>query len=185
LAVARGIAGIKLPMYITDQDCMLALMELNIEKNNLSQQVKARVYDWGEKPPPDMPAQPDIILAADCVYYEPAFPLLLKTLVDLIGDNSICYFCFKKRRHADMQFIKAMKKTFIVELISGDHDHDTYSKEKIFLCVISSFIDSQADIVQVHHPEAINSRNSFDRTFVAVLTRISIINVDISIENRA
>jgi hypothetical protein len=51
-------------------------------------------------PVPEVIAQKpiDIIFAADCVYYEPAFPLLEKTLIDLIGDNTVVYFCFKRRR---------------------------------------------------------------------------------------
>jgi predicted nicotinamide N-methyase len=133
LTVARGITGFKQPIYITDQENMLTLMEQNIEMNSLAQHVKARVYDWGEKPQSDLPPQPDIILAADCVYFEPAFPLLLQTLLDLIGDNSICYFCFKKRRRADLHFIKAIKKSFIVTPVSDDPDHPSYSKENIFL----------------------------------------------------
>jgi hypothetical protein len=33
------------------------------------------------------------------VYFEPAFPLLVKTLADLIPDKSVeVLFCYKKRR---------------------------------------------------------------------------------------
>jgi hypothetical protein len=42
---------------------------------------------------------PDLILAADCVYYEPAFPLLVQTLSELaIDDKTEVLFCYKKRR---------------------------------------------------------------------------------------
>ncbi|KAF2673725.1 hypothetical protein BT63DRAFT_367821 [Microthyrium microscopicum] len=133
LAVAKGCHGFQAPMYITDQVNMLELMKQNILKNDLTQLVQAKVYDWGEACPSDMPSQPDIILAADCVYFEPAFPLLEKTLVDLIGDNSVCYFCFKKRRRADMHFIKSIKKSFNVTLVDDDPDTPTYSKENISL----------------------------------------------------
>jgi hypothetical protein len=43
----------------------------------------------------------DVILAADCVYFEPAFPLLIQTLKDLAGQNEKIpdfLFCCKKRR---------------------------------------------------------------------------------------
>lgn len=122
-------------MIITDQVNMLELMEKNIKANGLSSKVEAKVYDWGEKPLIDIPTHPDIILAADCVYFEPAFPLLLQTLIDLIGEKSICYFSFKKRRHADLQFIKAMKKTFKVIVIANDPDFEVYSREKLFMYV--------------------------------------------------
>lgn len=40
-----------------------------------------------------------MILAADCVYFEPAFPLLVQTLSDLVVDNRTeVLFCYKKRR---------------------------------------------------------------------------------------
>ena len=52
---------------------------------------------------------PSLILAADCVYFEPAFPLLVQTLAELVPRNRISgarverevpevLFCYKKRR---------------------------------------------------------------------------------------
>jgi protein N-lysine methyltransferase METTL21A len=100
---------------------MFALMQKNIVLNRLSSKVSAVVYDWGT-PAPEIISQlleakesnwhPDVILAADCVYFEPAFPLLLQTLGDLLGPETVCYFCFKKRRKADWRFIKQMQKQF-------------------------------------------------------------------------
>jgi hypothetical protein len=75
-----------------------------------------------------------VILAADCVYFEPAFPLLLVTLeriMALCGDV-VVYFCFKKRRRADMQFMKMAKKKFLVEEVE-DQDRATFSRESLFL----------------------------------------------------
>lgn len=43
----------------------------------------------------------DAVLAADCVYFEPAFPLLVQTLGDLAiqdGKKPDFLFCYKKRR---------------------------------------------------------------------------------------
>ena len=54
----------------------------------------------GEPVPLHIP-QPDLILAADCVYFEPAFPLLVRTLAELVPDNKTeVLFCYKKRRKA-------------------------------------------------------------------------------------
>lgn len=52
----------------------------------------------GEPLPTDIPPF-DLILAADCVYFEPAFPLLVQTLDQLAtrGDPEIL-FCYRKRR---------------------------------------------------------------------------------------
>lgn len=78
--------------------------------------------------------KPNVVLAADCVYFEPAFPLLLTTLEDLLElcKDAVIYFCFKKRRRADLQFIKNAKKMFLVEEIADD-DRATFSREGLFL----------------------------------------------------
>ena len=78
--------------------------------------------------------KPNVILAADCVYFEPAFPLLLTTLEEFMDvcNDAVIYFCFKKRRRADMQFMKNAKKKFLVEELE-DQDRETFSREGLFL----------------------------------------------------
>lgn len=68
------------------------------------------------------------------MYFEPAFPLLTQTLKDLLELNpdAVIYFCFKKRRRADMQFVKTAKKTFLVEEIF-DEDRPVFSRQSLFL----------------------------------------------------
>ena len=82
------------------------------------------------------------------MYYEPAFPLLLETLEELLkkdeGEDDgtedgggailvdeelqgvesrrkpVCYFCMKKRRKADMRFVASLKRAFeVVEVEKG------------------------------------------------------------------
>ena len=134
LAVALGCA-LTTKLLLTDQLPMLALMEKNIALNQLEDKVTAQVYDWGSTPAPGFATSSghaDIILAADCVYFEPAFPLLLATLKDLIGPNTVCYFCFKKRRKADMRFIRDMLRSFHVQEVEyGWREADR--KESVFL----------------------------------------------------
>lgn len=112
---------------------MLSLMRTNIALNSLEPTVEAAIYDWGEPPPPNIPQHPDIVLAAECVYFEPAFPLLQQTLKDLIGDNTVCYFCFKKRRRADMGFVKKMKKMFDVKVVEDDPERAIWSRENLHM----------------------------------------------------
>jgi len=143
-AIALGCKPLQ-TIHITDQEPLLSLMIKNIEINNLTDKVKASIYNWGEdllsssssspSLTKELPRQPDILLAADCVYFEPAFPLLQKTMLDLIGDNTVCYFCFKKRRRADLHFIKTCRKLFNIELIKDDPEQLIYSKENIYLYV--------------------------------------------------
>lgn len=130
LAVARG-CSIGRPLYITDQAPMLPLMETNIRINKLDSTVVAAVLNWGEPLPDLIPKHPAVILAADCVYFEPAFPLLISTLSDLLGPGSICYFCFKRRRRADLRFVKMARKVFDVEIITDDPDAEAYRRENI------------------------------------------------------
>lgn len=135
LAVARGCeAGV--PIHITDQLPMFELMKDNIALNNLGGKVEASILDWGEPLPSHIPPKPDIILAADCVYFEPAFPLLITTLHDLLGPNSVCYFCYKKRRKADLRFMKMAKKAFDVQEVRDDPHADSYSRESLYLYTI-------------------------------------------------
>lgn len=74
-------------------------MDENIQLNNLTEKVKAKVLNWGD----DLPQftkdhEIDLVLAADCVYLEAAFPLLEKTLLDLTEKNVPVLMCYKKRR---------------------------------------------------------------------------------------
>jgi len=64
---------------------LLEIMHRNVAMNALSASVCVAELNWGEPIPDDIP-RPDLIIAADCVYFEPAFPLLVQTLSDLAGD---------------------------------------------------------------------------------------------------
>ncbi|KAJ4349030.1 Protein-lysine N-methyltransferase efm6 [Ascochyta clinopodiicola] len=132
LAVAVG-CKVTTTLHITDQDEMFELMKKNIALNDLSSRVSASLYDWGQPTPPGLPQHPDVVLAADCVYFEPAFPLLQQTLKDIIGPNTVCYFCFKRRRRADLTFMKTAGKMFDVKEVEDDPDREVWSKERLFL----------------------------------------------------
>ena len=130
-------------VIITDQIPMRSLMQKNIALNGLEERVVAEVYDWGSPMPAAISSQlesavetadkhPDILVAADCVYFEPAFPLLLRTLTDLIGASTVCYFCFKRRRKADMRFVRGMNKTFNVEEVDYE-DIQENKRSSVFL----------------------------------------------------
>lgn len=107
----------------------------------------------GEPIPKGIPP-PDIILAADCVYFEPAFPLLVQTLCDLSpkGSNLEILFCYKKRRkvsifpsiralcnscdqipQADKRFFGMLKKKFRWEEVMDDPCREIYSRDAVTL----------------------------------------------------
>lgn len=83
--------------------------------------------------------QPDVILAAECVCFEPAFPLLLQTLKDLLALNpqAVIYFCFKKRRRANLRFVKMAKKAFVVQELP-DQDRPVFERQQLFLFSLRS-----------------------------------------------
>jgi len=101
----------------------------------LSAELLADRFFRGDPLPKEVTREkPNLILAADCVYFEPAFPLLLATLQDLLElcNEAVIYFCFKKRRRADMQFMKNARKKFLVEEIE-DVEREKFSREGLFL----------------------------------------------------
>lgn len=75
-----------------------------------------------------------MIIAAECVYFEPAFPLLIQTLKDLLqlNEDAVVFVCFKKRRRADMQFIKMAKKAFRVQDLE-DESRPVFQRENLHL----------------------------------------------------
>ncbi|KAK4131193.1 hypothetical protein BT67DRAFT_164341 [Trichocladium antarcticum] len=135
LTVARGCGGLDHPVFLTDMAEMESLMQHNITLNGLEDRAKARILNWGEPLSKEVvDLKPDIILAADCVYLEPTFPLLMQTLQDLLAlaPSATVFFCVKKRRRADNQFLRVARKTFTVTEIE-DEDRPVYSREGLFL----------------------------------------------------
>jgi len=120
---------------ITDQGPLIPIMERNISLNNLQSNVIAAELDWA-KPLPEL-QRPDIVLAADCVYFEPAFPLLVSTLAALVPPPPErapeVLFCYKKRRKADKRFFAFLKKYFTWSIVDDDPAQDKYSREAITL----------------------------------------------------
>lgn len=138
MAVARGCPPLdnedQSLIYITDLPAMFPLMKENIALNkDLAPRVQPVVLDWAHPPPEEIPQHPAVLLAADCVYFEPAFPLLIETMERLIGPDTVCYFCYKRRRRADLRCIKQIKKKFSVEDLQGFVDASAYARENLFL----------------------------------------------------
>ncbi|TRM68414.1 putative methyltransferase-domain-containing protein [Schizophyllum amplum] len=119
-------------VVITDQAMLLPLMRENVALNGLKDRVRVAELNWGEPLPPEL-RKMDVVLAADCVYFEPAFPLLVQTLVDLVGEETEVLFCYKKRRKADKRFFNLLKKHFTWSEVTDDPARPIYSKDAISL----------------------------------------------------
>ncbi|KAJ2933485.1 hypothetical protein H1R20_g3624, partial [Candolleomyces eurysporus] len=111
---------------------LLPIMQKNVALNKLGSNVVVAELDWGSPIPTSIP-KPDIILAADCVYFEPAFPLLVQTLADLADTSTEILFCYKKRRKADKRFFSMLKKRFSWKEVMDDPNREIYMKEAITL----------------------------------------------------
>lgn len=143
LRLALGLHSSDLTIHLTDLAPMLPLMQKNVSLNpTLRSPVHPSILSWGHSSPPAttpsssaiiLPAHPDIVLAADCVYFEPAFPLLSATMQDLIGPATVCYFCFQKRRRADMAFFKGLRKIFSVRDVTDDPEKPVWQRQGLFL----------------------------------------------------
>ncbi|KAI5809576.1 putative methyltransferase-domain-containing protein [Peziza echinospora] len=131
LAMASAFRKSDYDLYLTDQEPMMELMRQNTDLNGLN--VNLEILNWGEPLPKFAESPVDIVLAADCVYYEPAFPLLEKTLLDLAGENTTVLFCHKKRRRADLRFMKSIKKKLHFVEIKDYPEYEESSRESVFL----------------------------------------------------
>ncbi|KAJ6567171.1 putative methyltransferase-domain-containing protein [Mycena vulgaris] len=137
LGSGTGLVGLVAAMlggtvWLTDQAPLLSIMRGNVAINKLSPLCVVAELNWGEPIPADIP-RPDLILAADCVYFEPAFPLLVQTLCDLVSADTEVLFCYKKRRKADKRFFALLKKKFQWSDVPDDPARSTYSRESISL----------------------------------------------------
>ncbi|CCL99165.1 uncharacterized protein FIBRA_01180 [Fibroporia radiculosa] len=129
VGLVAGILGAS--VWITDQEQLLDIMSRNVSMNDLDPSVHVAELNWSASPPLDIllsdrgdpiprdiisvASRLDLILLADCVYFEPAFPLLVRTLADLVpirGSHAEVLFCYKKRRKADKRFFTLLKKEF-------------------------------------------------------------------------
>ncbi|KAL8704906.1 MAG: hypothetical protein Q9201_001975 [Fulgogasparrea decipioides] len=142
LGAGSGLVGLALSLhptdqpshiYLTDLPPIFPLLEHNIALNNPQTPTSAHILEWGSPLLSTLPSNPDILLAADCVYFEPAFPLLLQTMRELIRPETVCYFCFKKRRRADMGFVKMARKVFEVNDVVDDPDREVWGREGVHL----------------------------------------------------
>ncbi|OJA07698.1 hypothetical protein AZE42_01865 [Rhizopogon vesiculosus] len=131
--VAGALGG---TVWTTDQAPLLDIMHQNVMLNNLQSRVSVCELNWGEKPPFEIPP-PELILAADCVYFEPAFPLLVQTLSDMALSSTEILFCYKKRRKADKRFFTMLKKKFTWKEVEDDPDREFYNRKAISLLTLT------------------------------------------------
>lgn len=110
-------------------DALVPGMQQNISLNfppgaSSDISINSHQFSWGEPPNSTLPLEPDVVLAADCSYLEQSFCPLLMTLTDLMGPETVLWFCYEKRRRRDRDFLKMLSKAFNVLAVSGDWERD-------------------------------------------------------------
>jgi hypothetical protein len=121
-------------------------MTKNIQLNGLEGTVIAETLSWGEELPAYASSGVDLVLAADCVYLEKAFPLLEKTLLDLTQaeededdeekekeEGVLVLMAYRKRRKADTKFFQKIKKNFTIVPITDFDEYQEYLKQSVNL----------------------------------------------------
>lgn len=135
VGLALALASDSLSVLLTDLPKIVPLLQHNLSINPLRGKADIQVLNWGSPIPDLVIRYPEIILAADCCYLESSFPLLLTTMQNLMGPHTVCYFCFKKRRRADMNFIRKARKIFNVRTVDDDPDKGAWTREGIHMYV--------------------------------------------------
>lgn len=119
---------------VTDIGELVPLMQSNIDSNHVSSVASAESLCWGSALIQEH-QHPDVVLAADCVYLEAAFPLLERTLMDLTdGDHPpLVLMAYRKRRKADRHFFQRIKHNFDVVEVSDYEHFAEYRKQRTSL----------------------------------------------------
>ncbi|WFD31410.1 Protein-lysine N-methyltransferase efm6 [Malassezia sp. CBS 17886] len=113
--------GCRCATWITDQGPMLPLMHENLALNpDCVDACHVEELNWGEPLSARVPAHPDVLLLADCVYRESAFQPLVDTMCMMATRTTEILFCYHKRRRADKQFFALLKKHFCWDDVDDD-----------------------------------------------------------------
>ena len=110
-------------------DVLVPMLQQNVSLNFPPEEssdisINSHQFFWGEPSNLTLPLEPDVVLAADCCYLEQSFRPLLITLTDLMGPDTVLWFCYEKRRRRDRDFLKMLSKAFDVLAVSGDWERD-------------------------------------------------------------
>ncbi|KAG8218339.1 putative methyltransferase-domain-containing protein [Butyriboletus roseoflavus] len=121
-------------VWITDRAPLVDIMQANVKLNQLQSSIIVSELDWAAAPPPEIP-RPNLILAADCVYFEPAFPLLVETLSELAtGANGNTILLQEETK--DKRFFILLKKEFSWKEVEDDPSRERYGRESISLLML-------------------------------------------------
>ncbi|KAK7092054.1 protein N-lysine methyltransferase METTL21D-like [Littorina saxatilis] len=98
-AVGLVAASMGADVTVTDLAEFVPLMEHNIKENatSLTGKMHATTLTWGASISDGVPSAPDLVLLADCIYYEESLEPLVKTIHSLCCPTTRVLCCYEKR----------------------------------------------------------------------------------------
>ena len=98
-------------VVVTDKTTGPAEANLKANRHNLSNKdITVAQFEWGKDPSHFKPPF-DIVLAADVIYIEDTFPLLLQSLADLSDHETVILISCKRRYERDDRFFDLLRKS--------------------------------------------------------------------------
>ena len=118
-------------MDITDRNPRPAEHNLELNSHNLEplRWVAVRELTWGQDISTFHPPY-DVLLAADVVYIEESFPLLIQSMADLTDTRTAVLLSCKHRYERDLRFLEMLRETFVTEVVWTSGDLSIYSLRK-------------------------------------------------------
>ncbi|XP_045605826.1 protein N-lysine methyltransferase METTL21D isoform X3 [Procambarus clarkii] len=125
---------------ITDLPQFLPLMRKNIHQNQdiLECVVDARELTWGNLEQGAALTAPDVLVLADCIYYEESLEPLVTTVRSLCRSNTTVIISYEERTTGNKpqlqsRFFELMEENFRKEKIPLKEQHELYRSDDIHL----------------------------------------------------
>lgn len=130
----------------TDLLEVVPLIELNKTTNQhmITGTFTAATLKWGQDVSAFQP-YPDLVLVADCIYYEESLEPLVSTLCDLSNENTTVLISYEERAmgkkpQLEKKFHQLVKEHFVVEEIPEEQQDPVYHSPDIHLLKLKRIV---------------------------------------------
>jgi len=119
-------------VVLTDRNTAPAEANLQLNRHNLEgRTITVSHLEWGvEEDITTFNLPFDVVLAADVVYVEESFPLLIKSLDDLTDSHTLVLLSCKHRYESYMKFFQLLQEKFDSEIVWYNQDIKVYRCRK-------------------------------------------------------
>jgi predicted nicotinamide N-methyase len=127
--VAHGLGARSVD--VTDRNTGPAEHNLKLNSHNLDplRPVAVRQLTWGQDVTTFQPPY-DVLLAADVVYIEDSFPVLIQSMADLSDNRTTVLLSCKYRYKRDSRFLEMLRERFVGVTVWTSGDLSIYSFRK-------------------------------------------------------